>query len=171
MPSKKTVKNPTGSDRATRGARVSLAAFAREKFPPHIMMACYLKILEGKNPKVVKVDECDEEGCECSLNVTDDFNGGNPSIDQKMLAIARIVDRSHGQAAQHSVINQEIKAEVTAIAGGVNPNYLRSLSPAAIKALGEAIRGRATPALPEGEPDVIEDAVYSDGNEVNEDEP
>lgn len=174
MPSKKTIKNPTGSDRATRGARVSLAAMVRQKFPAHIAVAIDVAILKGINPKIAEVEDgdCGEEGCDCGLTVTNDFGGGLPTIQHKMMAKADLVNRGWGQAAQHSVIETEIKAEIHQIAGGVTPGYLRTLSPSALKALAEAIKGAKALPASTGTPstDEIEDADFTDEPESSEGE-
>jgi len=127
----------------------------------------YEILLMRKMPKVVKVPEDEEchEGCECGLAVVaeDTYAGQGPTIDHMMLTIARIMERSYGQPAQHMHIEAEVRAEVQAISAGVDPRYLGKLSPQALLAIRNAVKGLSPAELPAGEPDLeIIDATSRD---------
>lgn len=142
-------------DHATRQSRVSLAAYGRSRFPEHIMYDLYLQILENKHPKVVRLpdgEDCGQYNCTCGLRVEGYSGAQDPTLDQKMLAMARMADRNWGQPGQHLHIENEIKAEVTAIGAGLDPRFFKGLTPKALKAIRDALTNRATPELPEGEP-------------------
>lgn len=152
-------KHSHGHDKNTRESRVSLAAYLRERFPMVIIADMYEILLMGQMPLIKKVPEEDEchLGCVCGLEVIPDPDqraDRKPNIDQMMLVIARIMERSYGQPAQSVHIEAEIRAEVTAIAGGVDPRYLNKLSPHALMAIKKAISETAPAALPSGEPDL-----------------
>lgn len=131
--------NSNGKDRATRQSRTSLAAFYRERFPPQVSAEFYEAVLMGKNPRLVRVPEDEEchEHCDCGYRVLaeDAYPGQGPTLDHKFLAWARIKERAYGQPAQHVHIEQEIKAEITAITGGVDPKFIGTLNPKALEAL------------------------------------
>ena len=60
---------------------------------------------------------------------------GAPTADQILLARARVHERSYGQAPQHVHVEQEVRAELTAITATVSEGTMRGLSDAAIKAI------------------------------------
>lgn len=145
--------NQTGHDVSTRKARTSLAARVRELTNQgELVVDFYLKVLEGKNPKLIR----DEDGNPAEIG---EEAHGTPTLDQKMLAAARILERGYGQPAQHTHIEAEVRAEVTAIAGGVDPRYFGKLSPEALLAIRNAVK--ALPAREEetGDDEAI-DAEY-----------
>lgn len=160
--------NTGGHDRGTTKSRTSLAAYARMRLPPHIVYDLYETILNDRQPRLEKLEddeECPEPNCECRYRVVDMLTDSTghapraPTLDQKLLVIARHMDRAYGQAAQHQVIEGEIKAEVQHIAAGQDPRYFQKLSPDALRAIRDALNGRATPALPDAsEPEEIADA-------------
>ncbi len=164
-------KNSNGHDKSTRESRVSLAAYLRQRFPMVVIGDMYECLLMRKMPKVEKVEEDEEchEGCDCGLKVTpeDTYAGQGPTIDHMMLTIARIMERSYGQPAQHMHIEAEVRAEVQAIAGGVDTRYLGKLSPQALLAIRNAVKGMVPAALPSGEPDV--DVIDAASSEVTDD--
>jgi hypothetical protein len=161
-------KHSHGHDKSTRESRVSLAAYLRQRFPMVVIADMYEILLMSKMPLIEKVPEDEEchENCDCGLRVVADPDqraDRKPTIDHMMLTIARIMERSYGQPAQHMHIEAEIKAEVTAIAGGVDPRYLSKLSPQALLAIRNAVKGLPPAALPSGEPDVeVIDATSRD---------
>ncbi len=141
-------------DGNTRGSRVSLAAYGREKFPPHIYYAWHKKLLQNEKPLLVKVDQCEEEGCNCGLAIGGEPNV-QPTIDQMQLSVARIMERTHGQPQQNSKLEVEVQGEVRHIAD--NSQYLRNLDGPALQALGEILSGKK--ALPvKSELEEVQDA-------------
>jgi hypothetical protein len=159
-------KHSHGHDKSTRESRVSLAAYLRERFPMTVIADMYGVVLQRKMPKIEKVPD-DEEchpACECGWRVVVDEFALPPSIDHMMLTLARIMERSYGQPAQHQHIEMELKAEVSAIAGGIDPRYLNKLSPQALLAIRDAVKGLTPVALPSGEPDlpIAIDAEFED---------
>jgi len=151
-------KHSHGKDKSTRESRVSLASYYRGRFPPPVQADIYEAILMRMIPKVERVEEGEycHDNCDCGLKVTaiaPTLESQKPTIDHQFLALARIKERAYGQPAQHTHIEAEIRAEVTAIAGGVDPRYLGKLSPKALMAIKYAMENVDPPALPEGEPD------------------
>ncbi len=180
--------NPSGVDRGTRQSRTSLAAYGRARFPQHLMYDMYMAICMGYKPKLEKLspdDHCSNyplnpwqpspADCECGWRVQGmpEYIDPRdvPTVDHVMLAMARMADRNWGQPAQHTHIEAEIKAEVTAIAGGVDPRYFQRLSPEALRAISDAVRGRVTPSLPDGDPIQDAEVVAHDPIEVHESVP
>lgn len=141
---------------------MSLAAQARQLLREddpesnNLALEFYLKILEGKVPKLIR----DEDGN--PLKIGEEDYAPQPTLDQRMLAMARFTERAYGQPAQHMHIEAELRAEVTAIAGGVDTRYLQRLSPEALLAIKNAVK-----ALPAAPPREAED----DWDSENEQEP
>ena len=160
MSKKKQPANPSGHDRSTKQSRVSLAAHYRARYPKELQEEFYDCILRRVVPKMIHVDDCGHNECAlaaargdepCNKHFVDENAveySQKPTLDQMMLAMARIKDRAYGQAPQHHVVEAEIRAEVTAIAGGVDPRYFQRLSPEALAAIASAVRGVNPPPLP-----------------------
>lgn len=161
-------KNSNGHDGGTRKGRVSLAAKARELLGDgDLALEFYLKVCEGKVPKLVR----DKSGKIVGVEEDDGKKVDNvyvipppspPTLDQRMLAMARVVERGYGQAAQHMHIEAEVRAEVQAIASGVDPRYLAKLSPEALLAIRQAVTALPAPKPKDPENADIEDAEFVD---------
>lgn len=167
MAAKKGVaQNPSGVDKTSRMSRASLAAKAREFLHDGDIIIQYYAVIAGghwpeeikEDGKIVGYKEKTYKEFERKPEVT---------LDQMMLAFARLVERGYGQAPQHQVIEQTITAEITAIAGGVDTSYVQRLGPDALRAIKAAVKGlpAAKPqdpktTLPEQEP--ILDAEFED---------
>lgn len=146
--------NSNGHDVGTRKGRASLAAKARELLQDgDLFLEFYMKVCEGKIPKITRDDDGNITG------VGEDF-GPAPTLDHRMLAIARIVERGYGQPAQHMHIEAEVRAEVQAIASGVDPQYLAKLSPEALLEIRRAVKQLSAPAPKDREDASIPDAEF-----------
>ncbi len=170
--------NSNGVDGGTRQSRVGLAAYFRGRFPMALLADMYVTLLMGKMFKVVKVDECDHpphagQDCTCGLSVEEDTDSYDkrPTIDHMILVIARIMERSYGMPAQHVHVEQEIRAELTAIHAGIDLRYLDSLPPQALDSIRGALRNlNAAPKDPVSLPlpnpdDDVEDAEFMESVE------
>lgn len=175
MPKKKsTPANPSGLDRSSKQSRVSLAAHYRARYPKELQEEFYDIIMQGKRPMMVHVDDCEHKECAlaaargdepCNKHFVEDEvveRSLRPTLDHMMLAMARIKDRAYGQAPQHHVVEAELRAEVTAIAGGVDPRYFQRLSPQALEAIARAVRGTNPAPLPEASDRNLIEAVTGD---------
>jgi hypothetical protein len=158
--------NSNGHDTGTRKGRVSLAAKARELLKEgDLALEFYMKVCEGKIPKILRDDDGniigvghEEEQYVNGVRVGKEL----PPIttDQRMLAMARVVERGYGQAAQHMHIEAEVRAEVQAIASGVDPRYLAKLSPEALLAIKNAVKALPAPKPKDSKDAEIQDAEF-----------
>lgn len=152
--------NNGGHDRSTKRSRASLAARARELTKEgDLLLEFYLTIMEGKNPVIIR----DADGMPCGVEAEkyEEYGPGGPkgrapTLDQKMLAVARVFERSHGMPTNHTTIEGEMRAEITSIVGGVDVKYVKKLKPAALLALKNAITSLAAPTPEEPAEEVIE---------------
>lgn len=164
MAAKKGVaQNPSGVDRSSKISRASLAAKAREFLHDGDIIIQYYAIIAGGNwPEEIKEDGVVTGYQQKKFGEFE--RKPEVTLDQMMLAFARIVERGYGQAAQHQVIEQSITAEVTAIAGGIDTRYVQRLGPDALRAIKAAVKGlpAATPKEPEGTSLEIVDAEFED---------
>lgn len=140
----------TGKDRATRQSRVGLAAYFRQRFPMAVLADMFTVVLTRKMPLVRKIadgEPCDHppvsgEDCTCGLEVVEDPDTyDKPTLDQMLLVLSRIMERSFGQPAQHVHVEQEIRAEIQAVAAGVDLKYLANLPREALDSIRSAIKG------------------------------
>lgn len=174
--------NPTNLDRTSLRSRTSLAAFGRERFPDHIMYDYYMMMLEWRVPKTERVppgEHCSDYAgnpdlinapdCPCGLRVVEHRD---PSIkitlDQHLLAIDRMANRNWGQPAQHSHIETEIRGQVTAVVGGVDPHFFRQMGQDALSLLGSMLTGRAPATLPPPDAQDVEFVDHPSGPEDGE---
>ena len=154
-PPKGTTNNPGGKLQSTRQSRASLAAKARELLNDgDLMLDFYIIVASGKVPEFDK----DKTGKITGVKAKEQGFGQTVTLDQQMLAMARIAERGWGQAAQHTVLEAEIRAEVQAIAGGIDTQYFKKLTPEALLAIKAAVKGLSAPA-PQESPEA-EDAEY-----------
>lgn len=157
-----------GVSAPVRRSRTSLAALLREDFPNEIISEFYRVILEGKMPVLVKDERCTTTGGWKVVADPDD-QYTKPTLDQRMNALARVLDRRDGLPAQHVHIEAELRAEMTAIAAGVDTRYLQSLSPEALKSIREAVRSmKALPPSPSPEPVEETDVIDAEFTDVDE---
>lgn len=159
------MKNNRGQkDKATKDSRTSLACYLRSVFPKELLAEYYKIGLMGKKPRMIEVAEGEEchPHCECGFKYIGDdgyANPNGPTMDQTLLIWARIQERSYGMAAQHTVIEQEIQATLTTIVG-IDTSFVDKLSPAALLAIKNAIRGVLPPGTQEAAEQETEDAEF-----------
>lgn len=134
-------------DRTSRMSRSSLAAKARELLMDgDLALQFYIIVASRQMPEII----FDKQGRPIGVQAAKEPEPGEfvpdhkklpvITIDQMMLAIARITERGWGQAPQHQVIEQEVKATITAIHGGVDPQLIGRLPPEALKAIRDAVK-------------------------------
>lgn len=115
-------------------------------------------------------DDTAHENCECGLYIKkpdfDAFVETNqlPTLDQRMLASARLMERGHGQAPQKKDIDINVSGKVE-----VDNKYFHYLDDKKLNALSQALLGKEVMQLSDPDeldvgldPEDIQDAVFAD---------
>lgn len=141
--------NSNGLTKAKRQQRVSLSVFMQNEYPMEYHLKFLNIIRAGKIPILVLDEDHNAIGIEAHAPNgpmgTPTFQIGAPTLDQRMLAEARHLERSVGQPAQKIHIDQEIKAELNQITTTVDIGFFQQLPDAAQTQLRNLVKGLPDP--------------------------
>lgn len=115
-----------------RKAMRNLALVVREGVPSEIMRDFHLMIAMGQSPLVVRASNGD-------LKVQAEEGGMAPTLDQRVSAMKFLTERGYGLPAQTINLEAELRAQIASTSESLP---VGQLSPAAMRAIREAIRAR-----------------------------
>ncbi len=125
-----------------RRSRNNLALLLRDSFHENLIRDWFVMILSGRNPIIVVDKRCTEQGC---LRVVEDpIDRMAPSAERRDQAMKELLNRRDGLPAQRVQLEAEIRATQTHAV--VTPTELAGLSPRALGAVVNTLRGALLPA-------------------------